>query len=156
MRTYRLFLGANMRTSTVVTAMAAAVALAAAPLRAQTVDAGVVIHSGPVTGHVVIGEPPPLVVYEEPVRQIIVVEHIHVPHGNAHGWWKKHGYRPVTRYYDGDSYYARPYNGGVQLREVVVYEREGQYYDEREQHGHGHGDHGHGHGNHGHGRDDSD
>jgi hypothetical protein len=142
MRTYRLFLGASMRTSTVVAAMAAAVTLGAAPLHAQTVDAGVVIHSGPVTGHVVVGEPPPVVVYE-PAREIVVVEHIHVPHGNAHGWWKKHGYHPVTRYYDGDSYYARPYKGGAELREVVVYERDGRYYDEWQEHGHDHGHHGH-------------
>jgi len=132
-----------MRTTIALAAIALAVAFGAAPLRAQTVDAGVVVQSGPVTGHVLIGEPPPVVVYEAPVREIIVVEHIHVPRGNAHGWWKKHGYRPVTRYYDGDSYYARRYKGGAQLREVVVYEREGRYYDEWQEHGHGHGHHGH-------------
>jgi hypothetical protein len=128
-----------MRTSIALAAIAVAVAFGAAPLRAQTVDAGVVVQSGPV----LIGEPPPVVVYEAPVREIIVVEHIHVPHGNAHGWWKKHGYRPVTRYYDGDSYYVRPYKGGAHLREVVVYEREGRYYDEWQEHEHGHGHHGH-------------
>ena len=80
-----------MRTSTLLAAIAAAVTLGAAPLRAQTVDAGVVIHSGPVTGHVLLGEPPPVVVYEEPVRTVIVVEHVHVPPGQAYGWWKNHG-----------------------------------------------------------------
>jgi hypothetical protein len=141
-----------MRISIALAAIAAAVALRAAPLRAQTVDAGVVIQSGPVSGHVVIGEPPPVVVYEAPVRQVIVVERIHVPHGNAYGWWRHHGYRPVTLYYDGDSYYARPFEGDVQLHGVVVYEREGRYYEEWEEHGHGHGHHGHGR----HDRDDDD
>src|SRR6476661_6665708 len=114
-----------MRTSIALAAIALAVAFGAAPLRAQTVDAGVVVHSGPVTGHVVVGDPPPVVVYEEPVREIIVVEHIHVPHGNAHGWWKKHGYRPVTRYYDGDSYLAGGTKGGASWREVSAMKAKG-------------------------------
>ena len=102
--------------------------LAAAPARAQTtVEGGVVIHSGPVTGHVEVGSPPPVVVYQEPVREVIVVEHAHVPHGNAYGWWKKHGYRAVTAYYDGSHYYGRRVERPG-LRAVVVYEREGRYY----------------------------
>jgi hypothetical protein len=95
------------------------------PLRAQTtVEGGVVIHSGPVTGHVEVGSPPP-VVYREPVREVIVVEH--VPHGKAHGWWKKHGYRAVTVYYDGSRYYGRRVERPG-LRTMVVYELRGRYY----------------------------
>ena len=102
--------------------------LAAAPARAQTtVEGGVVIHSGPVTGHVEVGSPPPVVVYREPAREVIVVEQAHVPHGNAYGWWKKHGYRAVTVYYDGSRYYGRRLERPG-LRAVVVYEREGRYY----------------------------
>jgi hypothetical protein len=102
--------------------------LAAVPARAQTaVQGGVVVRSGPVTGHVEVGSPPPAVVYREPAREVIVVERSHVPHGNAHGWWKKHGYREVTVYYDGSRYYGRRLERpGV--RAVIVYERGGKYY----------------------------
>lgn len=101
--------------------------LATVPLRAQTtVEGGVVIHSGPVTGHVEVGSPPP-VVYREPVRGVIVVERVHVPRGHAYGWWKKHGYRTITVYYDGSRYYGRRLERRG-LRAVVVYERRGRYY----------------------------
>jgi hypothetical protein len=79
-------------------------------------------------------------------RDIIVVERTHVPRGQAHGWWKKHGYREVTVYYDGDRYYSRRVEPkGFQA--VVVYQREGKYYmadadgDDRDRNdqGHGHG-----------------
>ena len=108
--------------------LALALGLATVPARAQTtVDGGVVIHSGPVTGHVEVGSPPPVVVYREPVREVIVVEHAQVPHGNAYGWWKKHGYREVTVYYDGSRYYGRRLERPG-LRAVVVYERGGRYF----------------------------
>jgi hypothetical protein len=127
--------------------------LAAAPVRAQTaVSGGVVVRSGPVAGHVEVGSPPPpVVVVREPAREVIVVEQTHVPHGEAHGWWKKHGYREVTVYYDGGHYYGRRVEREG-IRTVVVYERGGRYYrgDEdgdqhHEEHGkgqhHRHGDH---------------
>jgi hypothetical protein len=87
--------------------------LAAAPARAQTaVSGGVVVRSGPVTGHVEVGSPPPpVVVVREPAREVIVVERTHVPHGEAHGWWKEHGYREVTVYYDGSHYYGHRVDG---------------------------------------------
>lgn len=117
--------------------------LAAVPAQAQTtIQGGVVVQSGPVTGHVEVGSPPPAVVYREPVREVIVVERTHVPHGNAHGWWRKHGYREVTVYYDGTRYYGRPLERpGV--RAVVVYERGGRYYlgeEDAERHRHHHDD----------------
>jgi hypothetical protein len=126
--------------------IAAMLALCALPLRAQTtVEGGVVVHSGPVTAGVDVGPPPPAVVYAEPVREVIVVERLHVPRGNAYGWWRKHGYRQVTVYYDGDRYYSRRFDRHPGLRALVVYEREGRYYqegeDRDEHHGHGHHDH---------------
>jgi hypothetical protein len=75
---------------------------------------------------VVVASPRPVVVRREPAREVIVVERTHVPKGNAYGWWKKHGYREVTVYYDGDRYYSRAYESG--FRAVVVYQREGRYY----------------------------
>lgn len=47
-------------------------------------EAGVQVHTGPVSGHVVVGGPPPVVVCREPVREVIVVEQVHVPHGHGH------------------------------------------------------------------------
>lgn len=107
--------------------VALALGLTTVPVRAQTtVEGGVVIHSGPVTGHVEVGSPPPVVVYR-PEREVIVVEHVHRTHGRGHGWWKKHGYRAVTVYYDGSRYYGRRLERPG-LRAVVVYESRGRYY----------------------------
>jgi hypothetical protein len=86
--------------------------------------------------------PPPRAVRHEAGRDVIVVERTHVPRGQAHGWWKKHGYREVTVYYDGDRYYSRRLESPG-FRAVVVYQRDGQYYmadadgDDRDRHGHG-------------------
>lgn len=120
--------------------------LAAAPARAQTaVSGGVVVRSGPVTGHVEVGSPPPpVVVVREPAREVIVVERTHVPHGEAHGWWKEHGYREVTVYYDGSHYYGhRVEREGIGA--VVVYQRGGRYYlgdEDGDRHHAHHGRHG--------------
>ena len=76
---------------------------------------------------VVVAPPPRVVERRAPVREVIVVERTHVPKGQAHGWWKKHGYREVTVYYDGTRYYSRRIDG-VRIRAVVVYQREGKYY----------------------------
>jgi hypothetical protein len=86
--------------------------------------------------------PPPRAVRHEAGRDVIVVERTHVPRGQAHGWWKKHGYREVTVYYDGARYYSRRLESPG-FRAVVVYQRDGQYYmadadgDDRDRHGHG-------------------
>jgi hypothetical protein len=118
-------------------------ALAAVPARAQTtVQGGVVVQSGPVTGRVEVNSPPPVVVHREPVREVIVVERTHVPRGKAHGWWKKHGYRAVTVYYDGARYYGRRVER-TGLYAVIVYERKGRYYiseEDSERHRHHHDD----------------
>jgi hypothetical protein len=82
--------------------------LTAAPLKAQTAVEGAAA-------------------YREGGREVIVVQRIRVPHRNAYHWWKRHGYRKVTVYYDGNRYYirrvARP-----GLRALVVYELKGRYY----------------------------
>jgi hypothetical protein len=98
-----------------------ALGLFAAPLRSQTtVQGSVVVHSGPVTGHVELRRRARVIV---PERHVIVVNRVHAPRG----WWKKHNYRTVTVYYDGHRYYlrrlARPH-----LRPVIVYERGGRYF----------------------------
>jgi hypothetical protein len=130
-----------MKTSMAVGAAAFALAVAAVPAaQAQSVEAGVVIQSGPVRGHVVIADPAPVVVYREPPRHVVVVERyqprrviverVYAPRGRAIGWWRKHGYGATTVYYDpaDDCYYERRVGGRPGLREVVVYERDGRYY----------------------------
>jgi hypothetical protein len=134
-----------MQRTIVVGGMVALVlGLAAAPARAQTaVSGGVVVRTGPVAGHVEVGSPPPVVVVREPAREVIVVERTHVPHGEAHGWWKKHGYREVTVYYDGSRYYGRRVEREG-IRTAVVYERGGRYYlgdEDGDRHHRHHGDH---------------
>jgi hypothetical protein len=125
-----------MKTSMAVGAAALALAMAASPAPAQIVQAGVVIRSGPVRGHVVVGEP---VVYREPVRRVVVVERyqprtIVVERFDARryprGWWRRHGYAVTTVYYDDrdDRYYDRRISTHRGLREVTVYVRDGRYY----------------------------
>ena len=90
----------------------------------------------------VVVVPPPRGVRYEAGRDVIVVERTHVPRGHAYGWWKKHGYREVTVYYDGARYYSRRLESPG-FRAVVVYQRDGKYYmadadgDDRDRHGHG-------------------
>jgi len=101
--------------------------LIAAPARAQTtVEGGVVVQSGPVTGSVEVRSPGHEV-HSHAVREVIVVERVHMPYGHAHGWRKKHGYRKITVYYDGRHYYRRPHKRGGR-HAVIVYERGGRYY----------------------------
>jgi hypothetical protein len=126
-----------MKTSIVVGGMALGLLLAARPAPAQMVQAGVVIRSGPVSGHLIVGEPAPVVVYREPVRRVvvvdryaprvIVVESVRGPRGRAYGWRRYH-YRPVVVYYVGYRYYDRWFGGRPGLRRVEVYERDGRFY----------------------------
>jgi len=66
-----------MRTAIVMSGIALALALET-PAAAQVVEAGVVIRSGPVTGHVVIADPEPVyhrtVVVERYAPRVIVVD----------------------------------------------------------------------------------
>jgi hypothetical protein len=112
-----------MKTSIVVGGMALGLLLAARPAPAQMVQAGVVIHSGPVSGHVIVGEPAPVDRY---APRVIVVESVRGPRGRAYGWWRNQ-YRPVVVYYDGGRYYDRWF-GRPGLRRVEVHERGGRFY----------------------------
>jgi hypothetical protein len=134
-----------MKASIVVGGMALGLSLAARPAPAQMVEAGVVIHSGPVVGHVVVGEPPPVVVYREPVRRVVVVDRYaprviavetpRWPRARAYGW--RYRFRPIVVYYDGARYYDRWFAGRPGLRRIEVYQRDGRYYrwdDDRYRH----------------------
>jgi hypothetical protein len=126
-----------MKSSIVVGGMALGLLLAARPAPAQMVEAGVVIRSGPVVGHVVVDEPQPVVVYREPAGRVVVVdryaprviavETVRWPRGRAYGWWR-HQYRPIVVYYDGARYYDRWFTGRPGLRRIEVYQRDGRYY----------------------------
>lgn len=124
--------------------MGALVALfVAAPATAagQRVTADVVLRSGPVRGHVVIGDRPHgyrydvdrrFVRHHYPVRAIRV-SRLHAPRGHARGWWKRHGYRPVTLYVYAGRFYDRAAfdrltRRGLAFRRVVVWERGGRFY----------------------------
>jgi hypothetical protein len=119
-----------------------------APLSAQQVAANVIVRGGPIAGHVVIENGystyrrPSVVAYRHPeARRVVVVERyaprvIVVERARAyrHGnYWVHHGYRPVTLFYLDGRYYDRRINGrGV--REIVVYERGGRYYEDCDNH----------------------
>jgi len=124
-----------MKTAIVTGGIALALTLQS-PAAAQMVEAGVVIRSGPVAGHVVITDPAP--VYHRPERRVVVVERYaprvvvveHVRAHRGHGWWKKNGYRAVVVYYDvrHGRFYDRWHHDRRGIREVIVYERRGRYY----------------------------
>ncbi len=122
-----------MKTAIVMGGIALALTLHS-PAAAQMVEAGVVIRSGPVAGHVVIADPAPVyqrrVVVERYAPRVIVVEHIRSYRGRGHGWWKRHGYRPVVLYYDvrRGRFYDRWHRDRRGIREVIVYERRGRFY----------------------------
>jgi hypothetical protein len=64
-----------------------------------------------------------------PQREIVVVERVH---GRRYGWWKHSKYRVITLYYDGNRFYRRPFDRRP-LRKVVIYERAGRYYVDRDE-----------------------
>jgi hypothetical protein len=122
-----------MRTSVVAGSLLSGVLLVSNPVQAQLVSADVVVRSGPVAGHVAIGE---YSTYRRPVARrvvvvkryaprIIVVERMH--HRKARHW-RRHGFRAVTLYYVNGRYYDRFVAHRPGIREVVVYERDGRYY----------------------------
>jgi hypothetical protein len=126
-----------MRTSIVAGSLLAVLSLAA-PLPAQQVSVGVAVRSGPVAGTIVVGDGYSTyrrpIVYRRESARIIVVERVHVRDHRAWRHWRRHGYRPVVVYYRDGRYYDRYLRGGPPMREVVIYERNGRYYrvcDER-------------------------
>ena len=140
-----------MRTSIVAGSLLAALSLVA-PLAAQQVSADVVLRSGPVAGRVIVGDGYSTyrrpVVYRRVPARVIVVERVYVRASlGASTHWRQHGYRQVVVYYRDGRYYDRYVRGWPAMREVVVYERDGRYYqlcDEREWNDRYQGPHRHG------------
>lgn len=128
-----------MKTSIVAGPLLAALSLVA-PLHGQQVAADVVVRSGPVAGHVVIGDGYSTyrrqVVYRRAPARVIVVERMRQHRHHHARQWRRYGYRPVTLYYVDGRYYDRYVRGRQEVREIVVYERDGRFYrecdDERE------------------------
>jgi hypothetical protein len=132
-----------MRTSIATGSLLTALLLAQ-PAQAQQILADVVLQSGPVAGHVVIGNAystygrQPVVYRRPPVRRVVVVEQaprIIVVEGaryRGQGEWRRFGYRPVTLYYVDGRYFDRSFHRAG-LRQVVVYERGGRYFREFDQ-----------------------
>jgi hypothetical protein len=139
-----------MKTSIIAGSLLTALTLTV-PLQAQQVAADVVLRSGPVAGHVVIGNgystyrrpvvyraPARVIVVERVVPRVVVVERVsHRNHRLARSW-RQHGYRQVVVYYRDGRYYDRYVRGWPEMREVVVYERNGRLYrewdDDRDRH----------------------
>jgi hypothetical protein len=69
------------------------------------------------------------VVYRRDPVRLLVVERVYLRHQSALRHWQRHGYRPVVVYYRDGRYYDRYVRGGPAMREVVIYERNGRYYD---------------------------
>jgi hypothetical protein len=129
-----------MNTSIVAGSLLAALTLAT-PVHGQ-VAADVIVRSGPIAGHVVVGDghstyrrpvayrrtPERVIVVERYAPRIVVVERLR---GHRH-WrnWRAHGYRPVTLYFRNGRYYDRDVRGWTDVRQVVVYERDGRFYRE--------------------------
>jgi hypothetical protein len=129
-----------MRTSAVTWSLIAGFLSTAVPLHAQRVEAGVVVRSGPVAGHVVIRDgystyrrptARRVVVVERP--RIVVVERVHRHRSAKH--WARRGYRPITLYYWDGRYYDRWAEQRYGVRTIVVWERDGRYYRDCEDDG---------------------
>jgi hypothetical protein len=143
-----------MRTSAVTWSLIAGLLSAAVPLHAQRVEAGVVVRSGPVAGHVVIRDgystyrrdgystyrrptARRVVVVERP--RIVVVERVHRHRPVKH--WTRRGYHPVTLYYWDGRYYDRWDGHRHAVRTIVVWERDGRYYHDCDEDGRRYHDH---------------
>lgn len=128
-----------MKTSTLAGSFLAGLALIATPLHAQAVVAEVGVRSGPIAGHVIVGNQYSsyqhsrrVVVVERDAPRIIVVERLRHRHHLRH--WQRHGYRRVVVYYMDGRYYDRYQPSRRGQRGVVVYERGGRYYHEDDDH----------------------
>jgi hypothetical protein len=135
-----------MRTSAVTWSLIAGLLSIAVPLHAQRVEAGVVVRSGPVAGHVVIRDgystyrrptARRVVVVQRP--RTVVVERVHRHRPAKH--WAHRGYRPVTLYYWDGRYYDRWAASRHGVRTIVVWERDGRYYRDCDDDGGRHHDH---------------
>lgn len=102
--------------------------------QAQQVVADISIAGGPVSGRIIVGDPYPRYhrTYVERRHRPAYHEVIVIRGHRGHGWYRNQGYRVVRVYYDRgrNSFYDRPYHSG--LRAIVVYERGGRYYADRD------------------------
>lgn len=110
------------------------------PLQGQQIAADVILRSGPVAGHVRVGDgystyrrpvvyrraPERVVIVERRAPHVIVVERLHGRGQLRH--WRERGFRPVALYYLDGRYYDRDVRGWPAMREVIVYERDGRFY----------------------------
>lgn len=66
--------------------------------------------------------------YERPVYREVAVARMH----RGHGWWRTRGYHAIRVWYDvdRDRYYDHGDRYRDGLREVVIYERDGRFYDD--------------------------
>ena len=115
--------------------------VAAVPLHAQRVEAGVVVHGGPVAAHVIVRDrydegystyrrPNTRRVFVVDRPRLVVVERVHRHRPAKH--WTRRGYRPVVVYYWDGRYYDRWAGHRHGVREVVVWERDGRYYHDED------------------------
>ena len=122
-----------MKTSIVAGSLLVALSLVA-PLQGSRWQPTWSVRSGPVAGRVVVGEG--YSTYRRPVvyRQVPAAR----DRGRAgvrassalNKHWRQQGFRPVVVYYRDGRYYDRYLRGGPVMREVVVYERNGRFYHE--------------------------
>lgn len=97
-----------MKTSIIAGSLLTALTLTV-PLHAQQVAADVVLRSGPVAGHVVIGNgystyrrpvvyraPARVIVVERVVPRVVVVERVAHRNHRLARTWRQHGYRQVV------------------------------------------------------------
>jgi hypothetical protein len=70
--------------------------------------------------------------YRRPAYHEMAVYRMH----RGYGWWRNRGYHAVTVWYDidRDRYYDHRERYRDGLREVVIYERNGRYYDDDRDH----------------------
>jgi hypothetical protein len=123
-----------MNTSIVAGSLLAALALVT-PLHGQQVSGSVVIRSGPVAGRVIVGNGystyrRPVVVYRRAPARVIVVERVTRRHPGHVRDWRRRGYRQATLWYYGGRYYDQRARGWPAMREVVVYERDGRFFQD--------------------------
>lgn len=109
---------------------------------AQRVVADIRVGSGPVEGRVIVGDP----VYRTPRTRVVIEARGHgrplcrevavVRFHGRRGWFHQRDYRAVTVWYDSDRdrYYDRNSGDRDGLREVIIYERGGRFYDDDRRH----------------------
>ena len=117
----------TMRSSLLALAALTALAIPTAA-SAQRVIADIRIQDGPVAGRIIIGHPG----YAHPRYDHFPRYHSVVVYRTyrRHEWFRRHGFRTVRIWYDGDrdQYYDDVRGSRGHLREIAVYERRGRYY----------------------------